>query len=95
MKNRLTYNNCWAADNYFVNKKRILTLKKVCINGTEYPVSNRSVSVRYTDMGHEGYGTSTHYFVPETVFGIKKEFDLNSLVEKVKVYAVEFTTEEK
>lgn len=34
-----------------------------------------------------------HYFVKETAYALEKTFDLNTLVPKVKVIAIEFTTQ--
>jgi hypothetical protein len=90
--NKLTYSNNWEADEYFVNGKRVTSLKKVRIGTKEYKVTTREVSIRYMDMGHEGYGTSDHYFIKEVVFGIKMEFDLNSLIRRKAIFALEYKT---
>lgn len=95
MKNRLTYKNNWEADSYFVGDKEIVTLSKISVNGKEFKVTHATVSVPYNDMGHTYDGTSTHYFIKEKVFGIEKMFDLNTIVSKAKVYAIEFTVKEK
>jgi len=91
MKNRLVYDNQWQYDNYLIDKKHIATLTKVSIDNKEYDVTSRKVSIPYADMGHSYEATSVHYFVKEQVFGMEQIFDLNQLVPKVKVIAVEFT----
>ena len=89
----LKYKNNWEADEYYINGKRIKALKRVRIIDKEYPVKTHQVSVPYNDMGHEYNGISDHYFVTETVFGIKKEFDLNEIVGKQSVFPLIYTTE--
>ena len=95
MKNKLTYNNDWEYDRYFIGKKELNTLTKVRIADKEYDVTPREVSVPYNDMGHNYEATSVHYFVKESVFGMEQTFDLNSLVSKIMVVAVEFTFKEE
>lgn len=89
----LGYCNNWEADEYFDNitEKGVKNLKEVDINGKLYKVKSRSVSVPYLDMGHSYTSTSKHYFVTEEVFGIKMEFDLNTLIDKVPVFATKVT----
>jgi hypothetical protein len=91
--NKLTYRNNWGADEYFINGKRVKSLKKVRIGTKEYKVETREISIPYNDMGHTYHGTSDHYFVEETVFGIKKKFDLNELVSRKAIFALVYTTE--
>jgi len=89
----LGYRNNWEADEYFdkVIEKEIKNLKEVDINGKLYKVKSRSISVPVYDMGHTYTATSKHYFVTEEVFGVKIEFDLNTIVEKVPVFATKAT----
>lgn len=97
IKNRLGYRNNWEADEYFdkTTEKEIKNLKEVDINGKLYKVKSRSVSVPVYDMGNIYTATSKHYFVIEEVFGIKMEFDLNTIVEKVPVFIVTVTPLQK
>ena len=88
---RLTYQNNWEADSYFVENRRIQSLEAVSIDGKEYNVTEHVISVPYSDMGQTYFGTSTHYFIRETVFGITKEFDLNTIVNKKKIIPVRYT----
>ena len=87
----LKYKNNWESDEYYVGKKRITVLKKVSIDGEEFKVTSRRVSVPYNDMGHTYTGDSNHYFIKKKVFGTKMEFDLNTIVDKVKVVALDYT----
>ncbi len=93
MTNQLIYNNNWEYDTYLVNNRKIATLTKVEINGKEYEVTSHKVSVPYNDMGHSYQATSVHYFVKETVFGTEQKIDLNKIVNRAKVIAIEFTTQ--
>ena len=90
MMNILTYRNNWENDEYYVDGKRISNLKSVKINEKEYTVAREKVSKSYNDMGHNYTSTSWHYFVAEEVFGTMIVFDLNKVVGKVEVTAVEF-----
>jgi hypothetical protein len=93
MKNRpkqiLSYQNQWEADEYRVNGRRVATLTKIHIRdkkgtkGKSFMVRAARVSVPYDDMGHEYYGTSTHFFIDLPVVGRKSvEVDLNRLMHK-------------
>jgi hypothetical protein len=93
MKNRLVYDNQWEYDNYLIGKKKIATLAKVSIKGKEYDVKTQHVGVPYHDMGHDYTAVSDHYFIKEIVFGMAQTFDLNQLVPKIAVIAIEFTLE--
>lgn len=86
----LTYSNSWESDTYIVDGKPVKNLTMVVIGGDCYPVESRRVSVPYNDMGHNYSATSTHYFVKTTVFGTIMEFDLNTIIRKVPVTAVEW-----
>ena len=90
---KLKYSNNWASDIYHVGTQRLLTLELVSIAGAEYKVTNREVRVRYSDMGHENYATSTHYFVKTKVFGRMMEFDLNTI--KAPITVLKYTVEPK
>lgn len=90
---KLHYQNNWEMDEYFVERARVKKLKSVIINDKVYKCVGKEISIPYNDMGHTYHGISTHYFITEEVFGIKKEFDLNELVGKVDVYAVDYTLE--
>jgi hypothetical protein len=90
--NKLSYTNSWEADEYRVGGKLVKTLKRVRIGTKEYPVTTREVSIPYNDMGHTYHGTSDHYFIKETVFGIVMEFDLNTLIRRKAIFALVFTT---
>lgn len=92
---KIRIDNQWESDIYSIPGGKLKSLSEVSIGGKNYKVTGMSVSVRYLDMGYEGYGTSKHYFVAETVFGIKKQFDLNEIVGKKPVYALKFTLETK
>ena len=50
--------------------------------------------LKYTnDWEHDVYNaTSTHYFVEINVLGVKTRVDLNTIVPKRRVYAVEYST---
>ena len=93
--NQISYRNNWGADEYSVGSDRIATLDFVGINGIIYAVTARICNISYNDMGRTYSVESTHYFVKEKVFGLTKEFDLNEIVGKVKVVAVEFTLEKR
>lgn len=90
---RLAYKNEWENDAYYVEGKRIKNLYSVVINGKDYTVSSRNVSVNYDDMGHTYSSTSRHYFISEKVFGVSRSFDLNTIVNKVKVFAIGYEFE--
>ena len=91
----LSCRNNWEMDEYSVGTDRIATLDSVSINDVTYKVTARIMSIPYNDMGHTYSGTSTHYFVKEKVFGVEKDFDLNGLVNKIKIFPVDFTLEKK
>ena len=88
---RLTYQNNWCADTYFVDKKPISDLKKIRIDDKEYNVISRMVAVSYNDMGHTYEGISTHFFVKTKVLGVMQEIDLNTIVPFKKVSALKYT----
>lgn len=88
----LTYRNNWENDVYTVKGNRVIELTEVSIAGKKYKVTNRAVSKNYTDCGKTYTSTSTHYFVEESVFGKKQEFDLNTLMDR-DVKAVKYTLE--
>jgi hypothetical protein len=92
-KHKLHYENSWEADEYSVDGKRVTELKRVQIGDIEYKVTKCRIAVPYYDMGHQYNGVSDHFFVEETVFGIKMKFDLNKIINKKPVYALEFETE--
>lgn len=86
----LQYENSWESDSYYVDKKLIEKLKKVSIDGKEYDVTSRQVTVPYNDMGHTYTACSTHYFITTEVFGVEQEFDLNKIVRKTEVIPLKF-----
>jgi len=88
MRDVLTYKNDWENDRYFVDGVEIVDLIGVYICGKFYDVEGREVSVRYYDSGHEYSAKSRHYFVKETVFGVEKTFDLNTIVGTTKIIAL-------
>jgi len=90
---KLQYDNQWEYDIYRVGKEVITRLEEVKIGTQTYKVTGRDVSVPYNDMGHRYTANSTHYFITEKVFGMKKKFDLNTIVGKKVVYATKFTSE--
>lgn len=90
---KLEYTNNWYADQYSINGHRVTKLTRVRIGEKQYDVETRQVSIPYNDMGHEYHGTSDHYFIKETVFGIRMEFDLNHIVSKRSIYPVRFEVE--
>lgn len=92
---KLSCSNNWEVYTFYVDKNEITDLKLVRIKGEDYKVTARPVSVRYTDHGHEGHGTSTHYFVKTKVFGLTKEFDLVDLMRDVTVSALKYTLKNK
>lgn len=91
---KLHYSNNWENDIYTIGKKRVDTLDVVEINGVEYDVTARKVTVPYDDMGHTYTSTSTHYFVTAKVFGIPKEFDLNTLMQNLIITPIIYTVED-
>ncbi len=88
--NLLKYTNDWEHDVYSVGSSTVTNLQIVEIDGVRYPVTTKSVSVQYDDMGHVYTSTSAHYFVEVNVLGVKTRIDLNTIVPKQKVYAVEY-----
>lgn len=90
---RLSYQNNWESDAYFVDKKPVSDITLVRIKGEEYKVTSRNVSVPYNDMGHTYTANSKHYFIRTKVFGIWQEFDLNILVDKVAISVLKYTRE--
>jgi hypothetical protein len=88
---QLEYRNEWEQDIYTVDGELVKTLTKVSIDEKEYEVTTRNVSVQYFDMGNSYSGVSDHYFITEWVFGLKKEFDLNTLVEDKKIIPISYT----
>ena len=97
--NRLSYENQWEADIYWVKegrrKRRVKMLRSVQINGKSYEVISRVVSVPYYDHGHSYYGSSHHFFITETAFGIEMEFDLKKVIlAGAEVYAEYYVLED-
>ncbi|PPD51204.1 MAG: hypothetical protein CTY12_08750 [Methylotenera sp.] len=88
--NILEYRNNWEADKYSVNGTEISELKSVIINGKQYSVESKICSIPYSDMGHVYTGTSKHFFVRETLFGMTMRFDLNKIVKSTTVEAVDY-----
>ena len=89
----LKYSNNWEADIYTIDGKNVKTLESVKIDGKLYSVSSRKVSVPYNDMGHSYNAVSVHYFVTTKVFGLSREFDLNTVVKDLQITPVKYTTE--
>jgi hypothetical protein len=87
---KLSYKNNWEADEYYVDGQRILDLRVVEIGGVKYNVTSKVINVPYNDMGHVYHGVSKHFFIEEDVFGVTMKFDLNKLVGKLDVNAVEY-----
>jgi hypothetical protein len=87
--NRLKYVNNWESDEYYVGKNRVKTLAKVEINGVEFPVISRKVSVDYNDHGNRFSAMSEHFFIALVVGGVLFERDLNSM-GSMKIVAVEW-----
>lgn len=85
---KLTYRNNWESDIYYVNGKQISNLYAVEIDGEDYTVTQKKVSIPYNDMGHTYNAISYHYFIEKEVFGTKMTFDLNKIVNKVDVIAL-------
>jgi hypothetical protein len=93
----LEYRNNWEMDEFSVvdqthdgkrlGSKPIKDLRKVRIHFKLYDVTSREVSVPYSDHSVRSVSTSKHYFVQETVFGSKIEFDLGKLMRVNKVVA--------
>lgn len=90
---KLTYENNWESDIYKVDGKRLRYLNKVKIGSKTYNVIPDRVGVSYSEMGRTDVAYSTHYFVKEKVFGLPTMFDLNTIVPRKAVYAVEYETE--
>jgi hypothetical protein len=90
MADLLKYLNNWESDEYYVGKNRVKTLAKVEINGVEFPVISRPVSVAYSDHGNMYNAKSEHFFIALVVGGVLLERDLNSM-GSMKVTAVEWT----
>ena len=89
-KNLLTYVNNWEVDEYYVNGTRIKALKSVVINGKEYPVMSKKITVPYSDMGHSYTSTSEHYFIDVVDSSIHTLTDLNEVIRNNKIYAKDF-----
>jgi len=88
----LSYSNNWEADEYFVNGNKIRNLMEVEFNGVNYPVHSRIISIPYNDMGHVYHGTSSHYFINQTVLGVDIEIDLNTIVSRSsKIIATQYS----
>ena len=88
-KNRLTYQNNWESDEYYVGGKRLTDIKSVEINNRVFPVRKSKVSVTYSDHGHLYEAISDHFFIHVDVDGIEFECDLNTLCDTHKVYFLE------
>ena len=88
----LKYTNDWEHDVYTVGGERVTRLETVEIDEVQYLVISKIRSVQYDDMGHVYTATSTHYFVEIDVLGVKTRIDLNTIVPKRRVYAVEYLT---
>ncbi len=84
----LKYKNDWKHDVYTVGGERVIRLETVEIDDVQYPVIAKICSVR----GRVYTATSTHYFVEIDVLGVKTRVDLNTIVPKRRVYAVEYLT---
>lgn len=86
----LRYHNEWECDIYSISGGTRIKPKRVLVDGKEYETTSEVCSVPYNDMGHEYTGTSRHYFIKETVFGIEMDFDLNTIVGKTEVLVLEY-----
>jgi hypothetical protein len=91
-KHRLSYVDNWGQDEYYIGGVYVTDIRKVAIKGKVYNVVGRDKSVVVDDMGHSYTMWSIHFYVTETVFGIKQDFDLNTLMrKKVPVFATDYT----
>jgi len=89
---KLSYSNNWESDIYKVDGKELRSLSKVKIGSKIYKVTAHDVSVPYMDMGNRYVAVSKHYSVKEKVFGMDMLFDLNEIIRRKTVYAVEYKT---
>ncbi len=89
--NLLTYENQWASDIYRVNGAEITGLRKVRVNGRIYSVTSRLKSVSYNDHGHTYEAVSMHYYIRTKLFGKLVEVDLNIVVDRQTVEAIEWS----
>lgn len=87
---KLQYQNNWESDEYFYTGGRIKNLWSVEINGIQYPIITKKVSIPYNDMGHQYNATSDHYFIEESLFGIMHKIDLNTLVNKIDIIPIAY-----
>lgn len=96
----LAYTNNWQADEYTIDGSPVIDLKKVRVDGEEFEVTKREVSVQYNDMGHVYNGTSMHYFVTVTpngptgkpMKGLATSIDLNTIVNKMAIEPIDYIT---
>ena len=87
---RLKYRNNWENDVYSTEEGDIDNIFTVLIDGESYAVARERRSVSYSDHGHTYTATSYHYFIKKVVFGTLISFDLNTIVNKVPVFVVEY-----
>jgi hypothetical protein len=95
MKKKLNYKNEWMSDIYSIDGNVVLDLKYVEIDGVIYAVETRHMSLPYSDHGKEYYGSSFHFFIQKEVFGVVMNFDLNQIVHRKNVYALDYVCGEK
>lgn len=92
----IQYRNNWENDVYTTEDGKTITdLKTVRIKEKEYQVTRKTKTVSYNDMGHTYNATSWHYYIQEEVFGSMYNFDLNTVANKVRVYAIDYQTDEQ
>lgn len=92
---RLKYEDNWKNDIYRLADRKhtpITSLTKVRIDNLDYQVVSHKIIVPYEDMGKMYNSKSTHYFIKTKFLGAIREIDLNTVVPKTKVVAIDYTT---
>jgi len=93
MHKQLKYRNNWEQDIYFAENEKLVDLHRVMIDGTEYPVTSKTIGVSYSDMGKQHKAHSTHYFIKVNILGNLEDIDLNTVVKRKKIFAIDYTTQ--
>lgn len=100
----VAYVNNNHCDEYYVEGKRLISLSKIHVVGKdgnnwgEVEVAREQKRVYYgeEEVGGPYPATSYHFFAELYLFGTHFPVDLNKLIPRgVKVYAIEYTTEEQ
>lgn len=87
---KLKYDNQWEYDTYTIDGKEVTSLSKVKIGSEYYDVFGKEIRVPYDDMGRQYHANSVHYFIETRIGKNFYAIDLNRIIRKEPVYAIEY-----